>query len=121
MKTLAEKLDAALGLSPGGRSEKYRQPMRSPRDQKEQRIIDQVKYHILRGDSMLKKPLKRSEVDIEDIIAAIRDNRCIGTSERDIGSTNLETIIGTAITEIFGDGGRVNQIRKIFGLGSKEE
>ena len=120
MKTLAEKLDLALGLSPSQKAEKYRQPMRPPRDEEEQRIINQVKFHILRGNSMLKKPLKSGDVDIEDVITAIKDNRCIGASDRDIGSTNLETIIGTAITDIFGDGTRLNRIRKLFGLKPKE-
>ena len=86
----------------------------------ERDAINRVKVHILRGDSMLKKPLKSGHISIDDIIYSIKNNRCLRAKERDIGSTNVETIVSTSISEIF-KANQVNQVRKIFGLETKED
>lgn len=91
----------------------YEQTMVRP--PKEQEIIDRIRYHIVRGNSMLRDPLRSGNITMDDIIIAISKNRCIRAKDRDIGSTNTETIVSTAIRELYGDGD-LNYIRKIFKL-----
>jgi hypothetical protein len=88
-------------------------PTRSPQ---ERTIIQQVVKHIVDGDSMLKKPLQRGEIDIEQVIIAIEKDRCLSTRKRDIGSTNLEQTVSKAISELYGDESQGNYVRKIFKL-----
>jgi hypothetical protein len=83
-------------------------------------FVDKVKYHILHGNSMLKKPLRSGVITVDDIIYAIKNNRCLKAKERDIGSTNIETIVSTAIKDVF-EASQVNQARKIFGLETKKD
>jgi hypothetical protein len=85
------------------------------RSQEEQEIIDRVRLNIVRGNSMLRDPLRKGDVTMDDVIEAIKNNRCLSARERDIGSTNLETIVSTSVNELF-EVGEINRIRKLFGL-----
>lgn len=118
-KKLNKKLDEALGthvgMSPTQKATIHKRLAQQFRSDEEQEIIDRIRFHIVRGDSMLRAPLASGDVTMNDIIDAIKDNRCISARERDIGSTNTETIVGTAIRDLY-DVDDINTVRRIFGL-----
>lgn len=114
MPSFPDRLNRALhGMV--SRRAAQKQPQGQYRSPGDQEIVDRVRFHIVRGNSMLRDPLRKGDVTMNDVIVAIRDNRCLSAKERDIGSTNLETIIGTAIRELY-DTGEINRVRKIFSL-----
>lgn len=63
----------------------------------------------------LKTPIAAGELDLNKIIASIKTERCVSTSDRDFGGTYLEQIVGTAIRETVPID-YINRARQLFGL-----
>lgn len=81
----------------------------------ERKIVDRVNSRLLRGGSGLRDALATDQTDLGQVIYAIKHNRCISTTEGDLGSTYLTNVVGNAIRDIF-QGHDINIVRKIFGM-----
>lgn len=78
-------------------------------------IINKIRNYILDGSSRLKKPLKDGEISVKQIIKATQNGRCLRSSDRDFGSTYLETMLSNAIDATI-DLSIINTVRIKFGL-----
>lgn len=83
-----------------------------PRDQK---IFYAVAKRILKGKNKLKNPLREKQVNINNIIHAMEQNRCLRTRDYDLGATYLEQIIGSAIRDVV-PVNLINHARGLFKL-----
>jgi hypothetical protein len=78
-------------------------------------VVNRVYQHILNGESKLKIPLASSQATMMDVVRCIKNERCLCTKERDLGSSYLEQTISKAIREVVPIQS-LNAARDIFGL-----
>jgi len=96
---------------------------RAYRSDREKWIIAVVRNHLLDGSSAVNLPLSAGQINMDDIIDAIKSKRCIPSKEQDIGHTYVRNLVGNAIrSEFKRDTNQnkydisVNEARKVFGL-----
>jgi hypothetical protein len=78
-------------------------------------LFRKVKHHVMKSGGRLKNPLATGEITLNKIIAAIKNERCLRTDERDLGNTYLEQIVGSAIRKSI-PVDYINQARGLFGM-----
>lgn len=83
-------------------------------------LMNAIRNEILDGESKLKKPLETNDVTMDDIIMAIKSQRCLRTKNYDLGNTYLEQQIGNAIRDSIPQR-YISYIRNIFGLEQLKE
>lgn len=88
---------------------------KSSKDISKERITKLVLKSIMNGNSNLKKHIENGEITIKDVIRSIKNQRCLRTSEHDLGHTYLEQIIGSAIRDVI-PLQYINQVRELFNL-----
>lgn len=81
----------------------------------ERAMIKRIKDYVSEGDSYLKIGLIDGTLSIAGVIFAIKNNRCLRMTDRDLGSTYLSSVIGNTIRALF-QGDQINIARRIFGL-----
>jgi len=94
------------------------------RDEHEQWIVNVVRQRLLQGSGRLKNPLEDHIISMDDIIDAIKQNRCLNIGpEGDIGHESVRNSVGNAIQHEFPmqrrgyrDVTSVNDARRVFGL-----
>lgn len=116
-------LERAGHLSRDQRSALHRE-ISHHRDEHEEWIVGVVKSRLLQGSGRLKNPLEDAIISMNDIIDAIKQNRCLNIgSEGDIGHESVRNSVGNAIQHEFPmqrrgnrDVTSVNDARRVFGL-----
>ena len=86
-----------------------------PAEEFRKEAIKKVLDRIFSGGSALKTPLQAGNISLADVVKAIKNKRCLRTSEQDFGATYLEQIVGTAIRDAIPIEA-MNSVRKFFGL-----
>jgi len=92
-----------------------RKKKEDPGEQWRHGAVKKVMDKIYAGGSALKGPLQAGIITIRDVVHAIKHNRCLGTPDRDFGTTYLEQIIGGAIRDVIPIDA-IPDTRRIFGL-----
>lgn len=118
MDWYSRSMRLAQAITPDDRARMHSELTRKHRTHRELAILRAVESGVKAGHNLLKGPLEGGEVDMEDVIAAIKTERCISTLERDLGYTYLENLIGNVIRDVMGptSGISVNEARSVFGL-----
>lgn len=81
----------------------------------EGKIYSMIKQQLQKEGGHLKSLLGSGELTLDEIINAIKNERCIRSIDRDLGSTYLSQMVGTAIRKIVPTD-YINQARLLFGL-----
>ena len=103
------------GVSPIERAKMHAQLTIKNLTGEEKMVIKTIKDYILEGDSYLKMGLADGTLSFAGVIFAIKNNRCLRMSDRDLGSTYLASVVGNAIRDSF-QGPQINVARRIFGM-----
>ena len=78
-------------------------------------IARRVHDRILKGNSKMKKPLADGEINMIDIIKAIKNQRCIASVEYDLGSNYMDQVVASIVRDEF-PLEQQNLAREVLGL-----
>ena len=78
-------------------------------------IVRRVYERLIKGNSKIKKPLSSAEINMVDIIKAIKSQRCLTTAEYDLGSNYMDQVVAGAVREEF-PLEQQNLAREVMGL-----
>lgn len=80
-------------------------------------IFKVIRDDILTGESKIRSAVADNKIRMKDIVYSIRNERCLGLKDVDIGSTYLEQLVSRTINDNPGiPPDYINFARRLFGL-----